>query len=126
MKEPSTWVPKVGDIIIKYHPRSKRAPRVLSSEEYQTSLVNESDPISPPDDEPWLPFHSREDFEFAELVHDTALNRPQIERFLRLFQRCQESPGSLSFRKYDDLKEALENASKILTPVTICLARTSN
>jgi len=119
LTESDTRVPRVGDVIIKYHSRSGRATRILSSEEYKASLVDDSDPTSPPDDEPWLPFRSQEDFEFAELVHDAALNRPQIERFLKLFQRCQEVLGSLTFQKYDDLKESLENASQMLTPVTI-------
>ena len=117
LTESGTRVPQVGDVIIKYHPQSDRAPRVFSSEEYKASFVDDSDPTSPPDDEPWLLFDSREDFEFAEIVHDVALNRTQIERLLELFRRCQEAPGSLTFRKYDDLKEALENASEILTPV---------
>jgi len=122
--ESGARIPRVGDIIIKYHPKSNRPHCILSAEEYQASLVDNSDPTSPPDDEPWLPFCSREDFEFAEFVHDTKLNRPQIERLLKLFQRCKETPGSLTFQKYDDLKESLENASGILTPVTIHLVRT--
>ena len=84
-------------------------------------MVDDSDPTRPPDDKPWLPFHSREDFEFAELVHDVALNRPQIERLIRLFQRCQKGPGSLTFKKYNDLKDLLESASKMLTPITMYL-----
>lgn len=117
---------KPGDIKIEYHPKSGMAPRVVSSEEYKASLVDESDPTSPPDDEPWLPFKSREDFEFAELAHDAALNRPQIERMIKLFQRCQKMPGPLTFKKYNDLKESLEKASSILTPVTIYLDHTLN
>jgi len=84
-------------------------------------LVDDSDPTRPPDDKPWLPFHSREDFEFVELVHNAALNRPQIERLIGLFQRCQKGPGSLTFKKYNDLKDSLESASKMLTPVTMYL-----
>jgi len=117
--EHSPRVPTAGDITIEYHPQSGRATRVLSAEEYKASLTDRSDPTSPPDDTPWLPFHSREDFEFAELVHDTALNQPQIEKLIKLFQRCQEAPGSLTFRNYKDLRESLEKASMMLTPVTM-------
>ena len=64
-------VPEVGDITIKYHPHSKKDTRVLSAEEYKASLVDNSEPTKPPDDKPWLPFQSREDFEFAELISKT-------------------------------------------------------
>jgi hypothetical protein len=110
---------KAGDIVIEYHPHSKRSTHIISSEEFKASLSNNSEPTRPPDDELWRPFYSREAFEFAELVHDVALNKPQIERLIKLIQHCQDAPGSLTFHKYNDLKDSLENASKILTPVTI-------
>ena len=116
---------KAGDIVIEYHPHSKRDTRVVSAEEFKRSLNNtNSEPTEPPDDEPWRPFRSREDFKFADFVHDASLNRPQIERLIKLIQHCQDAPGSLTFNKYNDLKESLENASKILTPVIIGLAPT--
>jgi len=117
---------KAGDVVIEYHPHSKRGTRIVSMEEFKASFIDNSDPTSPPDDEPWRPFRSREDFEFAELVHDASLNRPQIEKFIKLIRRCQDAPGSLTFQKYSDLKDSLESASKILTPVTIYSASTSN
>ena len=82
--------------------------------------------MTPADDEPWLPFHARGDFEFTELVHDVALNRPQIERLIKLIQRCQNTPGSLTFRRYSDLKASLEEASKLLTPVTMDFVAAQN
>ena len=69
----STQTPKAGDIIIEYHPHSKKATRILSSEEFKASLSDDSEPTEPQDDKPWLPFRSREDFEFAELVNDATL-----------------------------------------------------
>ena len=111
-----------GDIVIEYHPHSERDTRILSPEEFKASLSDDSEPAKPPDDEPWRPFHSREDFEFAELVRDAALNRTQIDRLIKLVQHYQDTPGSFAFRGYDDLKTSLENASKLLTPVTAFVA----
>ena len=116
---PGVRAPKAGDIIIEYHPHSKRDTRIVSTEEFKASLIDDSDPTSPPDDEPWRPFRSREDFEFAELVHDASLNRSQIEKFIKLIRRCQDAPGSLTFKNHNDLKVSLETASKMLTPVNI-------
>ena len=117
----SVQIPKAGDIVIEYHPQSKRPTRTLSSEEFKASLSDDSDPREPQDSEPWLPFHSREEFEFCELIHDATLNKTQVERLIKLIRRCQDVPGSFTFRNYDDLKGSLDDASKLLTPVTIYL-----
>ena len=111
--------PNVGDIVIEYHPRSGRDTQILSPGEFKESLSDRSEPTELPDDEPWRPFRSREDYEFAELVHDAALNRTQTERLIKLLRRCQDSPGSFTLQNYNDLKNLLESASKLLTPVTI-------
>lgn len=111
--------PNAGDIVIQYHPNSKKGTHILTPEEFKASLKDDSEPIPPPDDEPWRPFRSREDFEFAELAKDAALNRRQIERMMKLIQRCQDGPAPLTFENYNDFKDSLENASKLLTKVTI-------
>jgi hypothetical protein len=77
--------------------------------------------VGPLDDEPWRPFSTREDFAFAELIHDAKLNRGQIEGFIKLIQRCQESPGLFTFNTYNDLKKTLDRAQKILTEVSVRL-----
>ena len=115
----SPQTPKAGDIIIEYHPHSKKATRILSSEEFKASLSDDSEPTEPQDDKPWLPFRSREDFEFAELVNDATLNKTQVERLIKLIRRCQDAPGSFTIKNYNELKGSLENASKLLTLVTI-------
>jgi len=111
-----TAIPKAGDIIIEYHPHSKRATCTLSSKEFKASLSDNSGPMEPPDNQLWLLFCSREDFEFAELVHDASLNWPQIEKLIKLIQHCQSVLGSLTFHKYSNLKDSLKDASRILTP----------
>ena len=75
--------------------------------------------MEPLDDEPWRPFTSREDFDFAELAHDAKLSRPQIDQFIKLIQRCQEAPGPFTFSSFSDLKRVLDRASNLLTQVTI-------
>jgi len=79
---------------------------------------DQPNPTARPDDEPWRPFLTREDFDFAELAHDAKLNQKQIERLIELFNRCQQQPGPFTIRKYGDLKRSLENAGRLLTNVT--------
>lgn len=105
--------------MIEYHPHSEKRSRVLSPEEFKQSFIDESDPTVPPDDEPWRPFRSREDFEFAELVNDASLNQNQIKKFIKLIQRCQNKPGAFTFQNYSDLESTLADSSKLLTPVTM-------
>lgn len=85
------------------------------------SLTDKSEPTEPPDNEPWRPFNSRTDFEFAEFVHGTALNRTQIDKLIGIIRRCQDAPNSFTFKNHKDLKGSLEDASKLLTPVTTFL-----
>lgn len=114
-----TQAPQDGEIAIEYHPHSGRRTRVVSAEEFKETLNNQPDPTILPDDEPWLPFSSREDFDFAELVHDAKLNQKQTERLINLINHCQKSPGSFTLRNYNDLRSSLEHASKLLTNVRI-------
>lgn len=111
--------PNVGDIVIEYHPHSGKERRFFGPEEYKASLRDDSGPTGPPDDEPWRPFRTRKDFEFAEQVNDAALNRPQTEKLIKFVRSCQgdDRTDLFTIRNYSDLKDSLENASKLLTPV---------
>ncbi|KAF9642744.1 hypothetical protein BDM02DRAFT_3132889 [Thelephora ganbajun] len=80
----STQIPKVGDIKVEYHPHSGKGTHFLNPKEFKVSFSDNSEPTEPPDDQLWCPFQSREDFEFAELVHDAALNRTQIKKAIKL------------------------------------------
>ena len=95
--------------------------RILSSEEFKASLSDDSEPMEPQDDKLWLPFDSREDFEFVEFINDATLNKTQVEKLIKLIWRCQDALGSFTIKNYNHLKDSLERASKLLTPVTICL-----
>ena len=104
---------------MEYHPNSEKDPRTLSPDEFKDSFTHQPGPTGPLDDEPWCPFSSKEDFEFAELVHESKLNQKQIERMIKLIQRCQQAPGSFTLNSYKDLHRALADTTKLLTNVNI-------
>jgi hypothetical protein len=110
--------PDNGDIKIEYHPHSGKGTHILSSDEYRESFRDHSEPTPPDDDRPWLPFSSQEDFEFTEFVHDAALNQKQINRLIKLIRTCQKEPNKFTFRNFKDMRASLDDASKLLTPVT--------
>jgi len=106
-----------GDIRITYHPHSKRDPAVIGPEEFKKG-INDAASAELPDEEPWLPFRSREDFEFAEIVHDAAMNQSQIDNLIKLIHRCQENPGAFTLKSCRDLRNLWEDARALLTDVS--------
>ena len=107
-----------GDIQITYHPHSKKDVKIMKPEEFKQGM-NQASSMGPPDEEPWLPFHSRQDFEFAEIVHGAAMNQSQIKALIKLIHHCQENPGSFTLKDYDEVKKSWERASNLLTGVSI-------
>jgi hypothetical protein len=118
-------MPKPSDIVIEHHPHSKKGTTVLSPEEFKAFLRDDAGPTEQPDDEPWRPFRSRKDFEFAELLRDGAINRSQTERWIKYTQSCQvdDGTGPFTIKNCNDLKKSLQSASKLLTPVIVWVVR---
>lgn len=71
-----------------------------------------------PDENPWLPFCSQEDFEFAELAHTAALSRNQIDALIKFIKQCKRNPGLFTFEKAQDVEWSWEDVSKLLTLVS--------
>jgi hypothetical protein len=117
----SARTPQEGDIEIVYHPHSEKDTLILSPEEFKEGLNPRSEPAGPLDGEPWRPFSSRVDFDFAELVHNAKLNRKQIEGLIKIIQQCKDEPGLFTFNGYNDLKKVLDSTEKLLTKVSIFL-----
>ena len=63
------------------------------------------------------PFHSKEDFEFMELVQTIALTKDQVDHLVKLIKKCKRSPGSLTFEGAQDVEHSWEDTSRLLTPV---------
>jgi hypothetical protein len=106
-----------GDVQIEYHPHSKRGVTVMGREEFKQA-VNNAHSMEPPIKELWLPFRSREDFDFADIAHDAAMNQSQIDDLIKLFHRCQQDPGKVTLKNYQDLRRSWDASSKILTNVS--------
>jgi len=89
----------------------------MGPEEFKRG-INDAASAELPDEEPWLPFRSREDFEFAEIVHDAAMNQSQIDNLIKFIHHCQENPGTFTLESCRDLKKSWEDASALLTNVS--------
>jgi hypothetical protein len=111
---------KLDDIKIEYHPSSSRPPEIFPFDEFKRYTESMYEP--PPDQKPWKPFRSREDFEFAEIALDAAMNRAQIDAMIKLFHRCLNHMGSFTLQNNDDLKDVWDKALNILTPVSTSIS----
>ena len=52
---------------------------------------------------PWEPFGSYSKFEFAEVTLNAALNKKQIEKLLKIIQRCIKEEDGFDLKSHKDL-----------------------
>lgn len=107
-----------SDIRIEYHPGSGRGPETSRFEEFTRTPPKNASP--PADPEPWAPFKTREDFEFAALARDTGMSKDQVNKLIGLFHKCIEGrKGSFTLSNYDEMRNTLTVASKRLPKVCL-------
>jgi hypothetical protein len=99
----------------EYHPRSGRATLYQPSEEFG---IREMQQV-PVDEDPWRPFRSRGDFEFAEIALNASLNKSQINALLDLISRINQGQAQVTLKNEADLSKAWDNAATELTPVCL-------
>ena len=114
----STEKPSLDAIKIEYHPSSGLPSKIIDFEDYreqEEKIYKLGDNIS----EPWRPFRTRYDFEFAELIHETFATKDQTTRLIKLINE-NKSPNrndGFTIQDYKDLEEIWEKASHLLSPV---------
>ncbi|KAG1824182.1 hypothetical protein EV424DRAFT_1471936 [Suillus variegatus] len=89
-----------------YHPSAGREPLLQTFEEFGVNSHPEEE--LPVDEEPWRPFCSRGDFEFAEIALNAALNKSQIDALLALIGRISRGESRL--------RKAWEHTAAQVTP----------
>jgi hypothetical protein len=100
---------------VQYHPLSKIPDKMIEFSEGVPTLHISIKP--PPAPQPWAPFRSRADFEFAELVTSDHLSAASIQAHIRLHQ--QSPHPSISFQSVGDLERVRTQASKLITAVKL-------
>ncbi|KAK0460783.1 hypothetical protein IW261DRAFT_1428838 [Armillaria novae-zelandiae] len=101
--------------VIEYHPRALLDPRILTREEYfQLTAVEMTHSFI--DDCPWHPFASKNDFELAEHILRTRLNREgQDSLFKVLKTQAGDHQSAYTINNESDFKEAWSKAENLLT-----------
>ena len=111
--------PQLDDIKVEYHPRSGRPTQLFQFNEYMNQLPESNSADIPPDPEPWKPFRSWLDFELAELILDTHMNKNQTNALITLIHQCISEPQSFTLKNESDLSKIWQNAATRATAVSI-------
>ncbi|KAI0092164.1 hypothetical protein BDY19DRAFT_928654 [Irpex rosettiformis] len=97
------------DIKLEYHHSAHKPADIYAFEDFKRS---ESEARSNPIGEPWAPFDSRTEFEFAELAHEARLSKRQIKRLLKLIDKISSRKDRFSFKTSDDVDRAWTKAKQ--------------
>ncbi|KAG9310467.1 hypothetical protein JVU11DRAFT_9611 [Chiua virens] len=96
----------------EYHPKSGRSPDID-----QFSAFNRTASLPQfMDEEPWLPFQSETDLEFAEIAHQAALNKEHTEALLHIIWKISTTGAKFTFKTHTDVCTAWKSAAEQLTP----------
>ena len=109
--------PQDNAIKVEYHPSSGQESRTFTPEDFFIRAASlAANPSA--DSNPWAPFRTREDFEFAELVLNAGMPKGQVNALIRLFHKCIENGReSFTFSNYNEMQKTLAVASERLPKV---------
>ncbi|KAJ7248079.1 hypothetical protein C8J57DRAFT_1438022 [Mycena rebaudengoi] len=106
--------PKIDDIKREFHPHSQRKATLQSLQDYRTS--ESSACRGPPtNQQPWLPFRTRLDFEVSEFAQEAMLNQNQVNTLVSLIRRCAAYIDGFTLTNHADMNKQWDLASKKCT-----------
>jgi len=105
----------IDNIRTEYHPNSGRGVKVETFEDYREHSLKPA-PV-PEITDPWRPFRSRTDFEFAQLALDAALTKTHVDKLIKLVEGCIKGQDSFNLTNHQELYKTWDAASAMLTPV---------
>lgn len=115
---PNEPIPQPNNIKIEYHPNSNCPTEIYHFAEYGKTVTPPSQNL-PLEHEPWKPFHSCLNFEFAEFSLDAALNKEQTDTLIRLVRKALQQPDDFTLASHGELNKMWQEASIASIPVGI-------
>ncbi|KAK0474499.1 hypothetical protein IW261DRAFT_1568476 [Armillaria novae-zelandiae] len=98
---------------IEYHPSAILDPRILTCEEYFQMMAMEMTVSFI--DKPWHPFASENDFELAELILHTGMNRQERDSFFKVLKtQAGDHQSAYTINNESDLNDAWSQAEHLL------------
>ena len=89
----------------------KQSPKTYAFEDYPGDKQKSFQPDFTTK-EPWHPFNSSAEFEFAELVHEANMNEKHITKLLKLIQKIRSYESVFNFASAQDIKDAFAKAKE--------------
>lgn len=114
--EPAVSSQRPIEFKTEYHPSSGREPLHQAFDEFRLDAHDTAEAL-PVNEEPWHPFASRADFEFAEIALDAALNKSHIDGLLSLIAHIAGGQVKITLTNDADFRQALRSASTQVTMV---------
>ena len=111
--------------MIEYHPNSGKPPLILKFDarnvvkepvEQAAEIAAQEEPA---DREPYRPFTTRLDFEFAELMLETQMNDAQKSTLIKLIHQVQSKPADFTLQSVGHLEKTWEYA-RTFRGVEVC------
>ncbi|KAK0475391.1 hypothetical protein IW261DRAFT_1422226 [Armillaria novae-zelandiae] len=98
---------------IEYHPLAVLDPHILTREEYFQMMAMEMTVSFI--DKPWHPFASENDFELAELILRTGMNRQEQDSFFKVLKtQAGDHQSAYTINNESDLNDAWSQAEHLL------------
>jgi hypothetical protein len=107
---------QVDDIRTEYHPHSNLLTKVEHFDDYNHCEDARPSPLR--DEEPWRPFRTCIDFEFAKLVLQAALSHDLADSLIKLVHHSVTEKGSFTLENHTDMQNMWDKASAKLTAVS--------
>jgi hypothetical protein len=111
--------PTIGDIKIEYHTDTKKVPEFIPFKKYQARQKFKKSQSNTRN--PWKPFKTRSDFEFAEVSLRAGLTKNQVNRLIEVMQRCIDGKDSFNIRDHDHMSTIWEAGAVLHTAVSFFL-----
>jgi hypothetical protein len=106
--------PNVDDIRTEYHPSSNRLTQIDAFEDFGKT----NNPPAPVYNcHPWLPFHSKAEFKFAEVALQSAMSNKQLDALINVVHTLMEGKEAFEVKNHRNVQALWDRASESLTPV---------
>ncbi|TFK46324.1 hypothetical protein OE88DRAFT_1715060 [Heliocybe sulcata] len=104
---------QLDDIKVEYPPQSHRSTTVHAFGDFRKAHPPATS--VPIDKEPWRPFRSRLDFDFAEFTSDAKLSRSNIDRLIKIIHCAIDKKDAFTFSNCEDVLKCWDTASYKVT-----------
>ncbi|GJF00633.1 hypothetical protein PsYK624_169270 [Phanerochaete sordida] len=103
---PAGQSPNINDVKVEYHPQSGRESCTYSFYNY----ANDQQSVVLEEGDPWKPFSSRDDYEFANIVLQAGMKQEQVDCLFDIIRRKCKNESDLTFGSYKDVEAAWNQA----------------